>query len=140
MTISFTVLGEPVAQGRPRAGKTRRGKTVLYDPEKSKDFKQYVGLIASQHAPSKLLEGPLYVQVKVYKPLLKSFSKKRTAEAEAGLYRPVTKPDVDNYAKGIKDALNKVIWNDDSQVVEFTISKWYSSKPRVEVEISKVEI
>ncbi|QAS52828.1 RusA family crossover junction endodeoxyribonuclease [Halobacillus litoralis] len=138
--IQFTVLGEPVAQGRPRSGRTSRGKTVLYDPKKSKDFKQYVGLVASQHAPSDLLEGPLNVRVKVYKPLLKSFSKKRTAEAEAGLYRPVTKPDVDNYAKGIKDALNKVIWNDDSQVVEFTISKWYSSKPRVEVEISEVSI
>ncbi|UOQ43375.1 RusA family crossover junction endodeoxyribonuclease [Halobacillus salinarum] len=137
--IEFTVLGEPVAQGRPRAGKTRKGKTVLYDPQKSRDFKQYVGLVASQHAPSELLEGPLNVKVKVYKPMLKRFSKKRTQEAESGLYRPLTKPDVDNYAKGIKDALNKVIWNDDSQVVEFTISKWYSSKPRIEVEVSELE-
>ncbi|ELK47205.1 RusA family crossover junction endodeoxyribonuclease [Halobacillus sp. BAB-2008] len=136
--IQFTVLGEPVAQGRPRAGKSKNGKTVLYDPPKSKGFKQYVGLVASQHAPSELLEGPLSVKVKVYKPSLKSSSKKRTAEAEAGLFRPVTKPDVDNYVKGIKDALNKVIWNDDSQVVELTVSKWYSAKPRVEVQIMEL--
>ncbi|RWZ59871.1 RusA family crossover junction endodeoxyribonuclease [Halobacillus fulvus] len=136
--IQFTVLGDPVAQGRPRVGKTKRGKTVLYDPQKSKDFKQFVGLVASQYAPAELLEGPLNVRLKVYKPLLKSFSKKRTREAEAGLYRPVTKPDVDNYAKGIKDALNNVIWKDDSQVVELTISKWYSAKPRVEVEITSL--
>ncbi|WP_163526640.1 RusA family crossover junction endodeoxyribonuclease [Halobacillus ihumii] len=139
MDINFTVLGETVAQGRPRAGKSPTGKTILYDPKKSKDFKRYVQLVASQHAPNNLLEGPLVVRVKVYKPLLKSFSKKRTNEAEAGLYRPITKPDVDNYVKGIKDALNKVIWKDDSQVVDLTISKWYSEKPRVEIEISEVE-
>ncbi|WP_181350501.1 RusA family crossover junction endodeoxyribonuclease [Thalassobacillus sp. CUG 92003] len=136
--IQFTVLGEAVAQGRPRAGKTKRGRTVLYDPQKSKDFKHYVGLVASQHAPQNLLEGPLVVKVKVYKPLLKSFSKKRTQEAEAGLYRPTTKPDVDNYAKGIKDALNKVVWHDDSQVVEFSISKYYSATPRMEIEVDQV--
>ncbi|WP_079480588.1 RusA family crossover junction endodeoxyribonuclease [Halobacillus salinus] len=138
MTINFTVLGEPVAQGRPRAGRAKRGKTVMYDPKKSKEFKKYVGLVASQHAPSELLEGPLRVKVKVYKPLLKSFSKKQIADAEAGLFRPVTKPDIDNYAKGIKDALNNVIWNDDSQVVELSVSKWYSAKPRVEVEVNEL--
>ncbi|WP_074733214.1 RusA family crossover junction endodeoxyribonuclease [Halobacillus karajensis] len=31
-----------------------------------------------------------------------------------------------------------MIWNDDSQLVEFTISQWYSSKPRIEVEIIEV--
>ncbi len=39
--IEFTVYGEPVAQGRPRAS-TRGGFVKMYDAKKSKDFKQYV--------------------------------------------------------------------------------------------------
>ncbi len=70
--IKFTVLGEPVVQGRPRAG-IRNGKISMRDPMKSRNFKQYVGLVASQYAPEKLLEGPLQLEVKVYKPSLKSF-------------------------------------------------------------------
>ncbi|WLR50054.1 RusA family crossover junction endodeoxyribonuclease [Bacillus tianshenii] len=136
--ITFTVYGEPVAQGRPRAS-TINGRVRMYDPKKSKDFKTYVQLVASQHAPRKLLEGPLYLHVKVYKPSLKSFSKKKKAAAERGELRPVTKPDVDNYVKGIKDACNKVIWKDDSQVVELQVSKWYSEKPRVEILVKPLE-
>ena len=137
--IQFTVLGDPQAQGRPRAGKTRRGKTVVYDPSKSRDYKQYVQLVASQHAPEIPLEGSLSVYIKVYRPIPKSFSKKRTAEAEAGIFRPTTKPDNTNYAKGIEDALNGVIYKDDSMIVDLRVSKFYSSKPRIEVEIREVD-
>ncbi|CAI6221600.1 MULTISPECIES: RusA family crossover junction endodeoxyribonuclease [Bacillus subtilis group] len=132
--ISFTIYGEPVAQGRPRAT-TLNGMTRLYDPKKSRDFKQYVKLAASDYRPAKLLEGPLELSVKVYKSTLKSFSKKKTAEAEQGLLRPSKKPDVDNYIKGIKDGLNKVIWHDDSQIVDLHVSKFYSQKPRIEIQV-----
>ncbi|MGM0964700.1 MAG: RusA family crossover junction endodeoxyribonuclease [Bacillota bacterium] len=134
MKIAFTIYAEPVAQGRPRAAH-RNGMTRLYDPKKSRDFKSYVKLSASDHRPEQLLTGPLELRVKVYKSLLKSFSKKKAAEAERGELRPAKKPDVDNYIKGIKDGLNKVIWQDDSQIVDLHVSKFYSSTPRIEVEV-----
>lgn len=136
--IEFTIYGEPVAQGRPRFS-SHGGFTRAYDPKKSKDFKNYVKLVASEFAPQKLLEGPLLLEVKVYKPSLKSFSKKKAAAAERGELRPVTKPDVDNYVKGIKDGLNQVIWKDDSQIVSLLVQKFYSEKPRVEVKVSCIE-
>ncbi|WP_117017103.1 RusA family crossover junction endodeoxyribonuclease [Aeribacillus pallidus] len=135
--IQFTVYGEPVAQGRPRAT-TINGHIRMYDPKKSSDFKNYVRLVASEHRPDKLLEGPISLTVKVYKKSLKSFSKKKIAAAEAGELRPTSKPDVDNYAKSIKDALKNVIWKDDSQVVDLHISKWYSETPRVEIAIKEL--
>ncbi|MED4628052.1 RusA family crossover junction endodeoxyribonuclease [Bacillus pumilus] len=138
MKIAFTVYGEPVAQGRPRATHMN-GMTRLYDPKKSRDFKQYVKLAASDHRPDQLLTGPLELRVKVYKSTLKSFSKKKAAEAERGELRPAKKPDVDNYIKGIKDGLNKVIWQDDSQIVDLHVSKFYSSSPRIEVEVSTLK-
>lgn len=135
--IEFTVLGEPVAQGRPRAT-TINGNVRMYDPTKSRNFKEYVKLTAAQHAPPELLQGPLKMRVIVYRPSLKSFSKKKAAEAESGLLRPITKPDVDNYVKGIKDACTKVLWHDDSQIVDLSVSKYYSEKPRVEVRVEEV--
>jgi Holliday junction resolvase RusA-like endonuclease len=137
--IEFTVYGEPVAQGRPRAS-TRGGFVKMYDPQKSKDFKQYVKLVASEYKPDQLLSGPLELNVKVFKPTLKSFSKKKKIEAEQGILRPISKPDVDNYVKGIKDALNKVIWNDDSQIVDLHVSKFYSETPRIEVAVQMLEV
>jgi Holliday junction resolvase RusA-like endonuclease len=136
--IQFTVYGEPVAQGRPRAT-TINGHIRMYDPKKSSDFKNYVRLVASEHRPDKLLEGPISLTVKVYKKTLKSFSKKKIAAAESGQLRPTSKPDVDNYVKGVKDALKNVIWKDDSQVVDLHISKWYSETPRIEVTIVPLE-
>jgi Holliday junction resolvase RusA-like endonuclease len=40
----------------------------------------------------------------------------------------------------VKDALNSVIWKDDSQVVDLVVSKWYSETPRVEVTIIPLEV
>ncbi|MGG6437400.1 RusA family crossover junction endodeoxyribonuclease [Saccharococcus caldoxylosilyticus] len=136
--IRFTVYGEPVAQGRPRATMIN-GHIRMYDPKKSSDFKNYVRLVAADYRPDKLLEGPILVTVKVYKKIPKSFSKKKKAAAEVGQLRPTSKPDVDNYAKSIKDALKNVIWKDDSQVVDLHISKWYSETPRVEITIVPLE-
>ena len=135
--IKFTVYGEPVAQGRPRAS-TVNGHVRMYDPKKSRDYKHYVRLAASQHKPKELLTGPLKMKVQVFRPTLKSFSKKKKKQAEEGTLRPTTKPDVDNYVKAIKDALNSVIWKDDSQVVDLQVSKFYSENPRIEVEIDEV--
>jgi len=48
--IRFTVYGEPVAQGRPRATNIN-GHIRMYDPKKSRDFKDYVRLVASENRP-----------------------------------------------------------------------------------------
>ncbi|QKE74751.1 RusA family crossover junction endodeoxyribonuclease [Arthrobacter citreus] len=135
--INFTIYGEPVAQGRPKFS-TFGGNVRAYDPKKSKEFKEYCKLAAADHRPEQLLEGPLKLEVKVYKSILKSFSKKKAIEAEQGILRPTTKPDVDNYVKGVKDALKSIIWKDDNQVVELTVSKWYSNSPRIEVTINQL--
>lgn len=136
--IKFIVYGEPVAQGRPRAT-TVNSHVRMYDPKKSRDYKHYIRLVASEHKPKELLQGPLSMKVKVYRPSLKSFSKKKAKMAENGELRPITKPDVDNYVKGVKDALKSVIWKDDSQVVDLHVSKWYSENPRIEIEINELE-
>lgn len=111
----------------------------MYDPKKSRDYKDYVKLAASEHAPKELLDGPLVMKVHIFRPIPKAFSKKKALQAEQGLLRPTTKPDVDNYLKGIKDALKNVIWKDDSQIVDVHTAKFYSNRPRVEVSVSEFQ-
>ncbi|ULH21278.1 RusA family crossover junction endodeoxyribonuclease [Bacillus velezensis] len=138
-SIQFIVYGEPVAQGRPR-GSVINGKVKMRDPLKSKNFKQYVALVASQYRPKQVITGPVAMDVRVFRPMPKavSGSKRKKENAERGLLRPVTKPDVDNYVKGVKDALNHLIYKDDSQVVDLKVSKFYSEEPRVEVMIMEI--
>ena len=82
---------------------------------------------------------PILVDLKVYKPMLKSFSKAKRLKANKGDLRPTTKADADNYAKGILDSLNGLFWHDDGQIVDLHIGKYYSEKPRIEMEIKEVD-
>ena len=134
--IKFTVYGEPVAQGRPRFA--RMGNTVkTYDPEKSANYKEIVRAEALKFRPEKPLTGPISLVVLVYRSIPKSFPKKRTIQAQEGYIRPITRPDIDNIVKGVKDSLKGVIWKDDSQVVTLTAKKYYSDVPRIEVVIGE---
>ena len=49
------------------------------------------------------------------------------------------KPDVDNIAKAVLDALNGVIWVDDKQVVELTVKKYYGTSNEIQIEIEDKE-
>ena len=135
--IQFTVYGEPVAQGRPRFT-TAGGFVRAYDPKKSRDYKDYVRLVAVEKAPKEPIDGPVSLTIRVFRPIPKSFSKKKAELAENGSLRPTTKPDADNFLKSIKDALKGIIWRDDSQVVDVYVGKWYSSRPRIEIEIQEI--
>ncbi|GGH17128.1 RusA family crossover junction endodeoxyribonuclease [Paenibacillus segetis] len=137
--IQFTVYGEPVAQGRPRAS-TQGGFVKLYDPAKSRDYKDYVRLAAVEHAPAALIEGPIGMALTVYRSMPKYLSKypKKASAAERGEILPTSKPDTDNYLKGVKDALKGVIWKDDSQVVDVFARKRYSARPRIEIKIKEL--
>ena len=54
----------------------------------------------------------------------------------AGYEKPCKKPDIDNIAKVVLDALNDVAYGDDTQVVSLCMAKKYAESPRVEVEIT----
>lgn len=119
---------------RPRA--TRSGKGIrLYDPKKTTDYKMLVNIKAKEQWRSGPLEGALEVKLDIYMQIPKRTSKKRTIMKEQGAIRPTVKPDIDNYTKGILDALNGVTWKDDSQIVNLIANKYYSENPRVEIEV-----
>ena len=55
-----------------------------------------------------------------------------------GEIKPVVKPDVDNVAKSILDALNGIIYLDDKQIIELDIEKIYAETSWTEVKIKEI--
>ena len=68
-----------------------------------------------------------------------SASKIKRAAMAKGEIRPMKKPDWDNVGKVVSDALNKLAYRDDTQIVECTVQKYYSDRPRITVKIGPAE-
>lgn len=133
--LTFEIPGVIQPQERPRF--SRHGKKVItHDAPKSKNFKDFVKLVAWQNKPSELITEPIKLQADIYlMPPKKYHTGPKRALIASGELLPTTKPDLDNLIKGIKDGCNKVIWHDDSQIVEMNVRKFYSEQPRAEVTI-----
>lgn len=132
MIIKFFVHGLPKAQPRPRAC-VRGNHASVYDAGTANDWKYSVARTARENAPEKPFSGPVALFITIYLPRPKSHfhtGKKRGGELrrDAPIYC-TTKPDVDNYAKAIMDALTDsgVVWMDDAQVVDVNVRKLYAS-------------
>ena len=133
--IAFTIPGVTVAKGRARTLKSGR----YYTPTKTANYAArvaHIGKLAMGDAP--LLDGPLALSLVVHLPISASWSRAKRESALKGTIWPVSRPDVDNYAKNILDALNGVVWHDDSAVVALSCTKVYSDDPRAVVRVVPV--
>ena len=135
--ISFTVPGEAKPQGRPRT-RVIGGHAAIYDDPKSRSYKGLIQLHAIEEMKAQGIEWPLApsplgftVALVVKRRIPKSFSKKKAKLALDGDIRPQVKPDLDNVAKAFLDALTGVIWHDDTEVVDLSISRIYAESDSV---------
>ncbi len=134
--IEFTIPGEPVPKGRPKFT-TIGGRPKAYTPAKTREYEKLVqGKFLETH--SEALQGPLRVEITLCLKIPKGTSKKAIQAMLEGKTRHMKKPDVDNVAKCILDALNKLAYNDDGQICELEVKKWYSNFPRAEGKIFEI--
>ena len=70
-----------------------------------------------------------------YFPIPKSMSKTEQLRAEMKLVNHLSKPDWDNLGKTYSDMIQNIIIMDDSLIIDSTVRKFYSSKPRIELVI-----
>jgi Holliday junction resolvase RusA-like endonuclease len=131
--IKLTIPGSPCAKQRPKFG---NGRT--YTPDKTVNYEALVKQLYIVEHHGKQLEGALQLTVKAYFQIPKSESKKKKLDMYECRIRPTKRPDWDNVGKIISDALNGLAYHDDSQIVTATVEKWYSTEPRVEVEIQEM--
>lgn len=97
--LSFSVPGDAVPKGRPRFGKGR-----IYTPPRTAAFERKVALYAKK-AKATIHAGPLSLTIQFF----------------LSTHRVV---DLDNLLKACMDALNGVVWIDDSQIEHFTVTKY----------------
>lgn len=136
MTITFTVLGEPVGKARQRV--TRFGTytpqaTVLYENLIKTEYRRQ----CNDHRFDD--KQPLRMEVRAEYLIPASASKVKKAAMQRGKIRPMKKPDWDNVGKVVSDALNKLAYRDDTQIVDCVVRKFYSDRPRIIVKIGHAE-
>jgi len=121
--IHAEIPGQPVAQGRPRAFKTRAGRIRTHDPEKSRMWKAEVraalALAMREAGRSELLAGPVRCRIRSTLLCPRSHYRKRPV----GRRWHTHTPDIENLAKAILDASSGVVWIDDGQVCVLELQK-----------------
>lgn len=127
----FEVPGAPQGKARPRV--TKNG---TFTPKKTKDYEQLVkNCYLSKNEYNGNFKDPIQVEIIAYFGVPKSTSKANVNKMLSHELLPTKKPDTDNIAKAILDSLNGIAFHDDSQVFNLTVTKLYSTFPRVEVKI-----
>lgn len=131
--ILIRLDGEPRGKGRPRFG---RGRT--YTDATTRRYEEHLGNQATiAMIGRELLTGPLRVKVYAEFPIPASWPKwKRTAATARAVYH-TGRPDTDNLVKVI-DALNGIVWRDDSQVAHVTAWKRYGPEPHLSIIVSEL--
>ena len=137
LELQTTIRGNPVAKGSPRMTKSGRA----YPHAKSA---KYIGNVSEQLAAlwdlRESLDCAIHLEITVVvqRPL-----RLRRKKDPCGRVLCTKKPDIDNYAKSILDAVTKsCVWVDDAQVCGLSMRKFYAGKtedPCVELEIWRAE-
>ena len=120
--LTYTIPGEPVAKGRPRFSR-RSGRA--YTPPKTANWATMAGwYMREQGLPSTPLDGPLRVEI------VATFARPKSRMSKAGAHGPVhhtVKPDADNLAKLVLDAMQSVgVITDDKIVCELQVVKLWA--------------
>lgn len=119
--ITMFIPVEPVAKGRPRF--TRRG--FVYTPKVTRVYEQAIKnfLLQIDRPYSSVIDKPLRICLHFF------IRKPKSVKREY----PSIRPDVDNYAKAVLDAMNGIVFKDDGQIISLTVSKAYHTTPGTDV-------
>ena len=139
--LQFTIPGNPPVAKRPRASRIRSksGDVVgirmhAEDAGDQRTMRSEILLrLPQDHIP---FAGEVELHLDIYRPMLASWPPYKQLLAELGYVRADRKPDWDNHAKLVTDAMRGVVFVDDSLVVLGSVTLRYSQRPRLEVTVS----
>ena len=140
--LSLFIPGLPVAQ--PRQRHTRTGHNYTPSTHPVQGFKYAIAnavrvLIETRHETLPWSSGPIYLIYKLLFPRPRALQWKK--KPQLPLYH-TQRPDLDNVAKAIKDALTGIVWVDDAQVALLSGCKWIcgdEETPGVQLWISQLQ-
>lgn len=140
--VVITLPGAPFGKGDPKS-RIIQPKTggpafaIHYKDSKTRNYEAMLRYAAEQAMKDRPpFDCALQVMIRAYYPIPQSWSQKKQTEAQQGLIRPTVKPDANNVSKSC-DGLNGVVWRDDAIIVDEFVRKYYSTNPRLEIEVSR---
>ena len=123
-TVHINIPGRAIGKARPKF--SRQGNFVkTYTPEKTVNYENFVKMCWMNSGAEKL-KGNIIAVIVARFLIPQSYSKKKRRELNEK-YCP-KKPDCDNIAKSILDALNGIAYDDDSQIIDLSVTKLYSAE------------
>ena len=132
-TLTFTVPGAAIGKARPRF--TRAGGFPrAFTPPETVRRENLIALFYRQAAPDlPPFDGPVTLAIEARYIMPQSWSQKKRNDMRG---KGATKrPDFDNLAKIVGDALNKIAWVDDSQIVKARVAKAWADMDGMDVTI-----
>lgn len=141
-TAYFVIDGKPQGKARARTFyNPKLGRVQSMTPENTVLYENQIKAEYNAQANVKWLnKEPLAMYITAYYPIPKSTTKKDRQLICSGKLYPTKKPDADNVAKVICDALNGVAYGDDTQIIKLSILKAYTEEqPRVQVFIEEIK-
>lgn len=142
MILIFNILALPKQSVRQGINK-HTGEVVFYQNSKYGKYNRELIKQAKEHLPIGFIpfSGPLEAHVTYVFPPLKGMSKKDKEYLEqGGFILKDTKPDVtDNLNKGLFDAMEKLLYENDSRIALFHSRKVYGKEPKIILKIEKIQ-
>jgi len=137
-TLAFTVHGTPAPAGSKKAVPMGKRWGVIDDSKKSRPWKNLVAQHAGDAmAGRELLQGPLHLVLRFYVRRPKAHFGASGAIRPAAPRWPAQKPDATKLLRAVEDAMQGVVYRNDSQVVaQFVTKEW--GPERVEVEVREL--
>ena len=123
--MEFYVYGDPQGKARPRFSQK---SGTAYTPKKTREYEKKIRKafldVGGEPLPA---DCAVAVFVEAYFSIPKSYPKAKREACRANIRRPMKKPDGDNILKAVLDALNGAAYEDDRQVVDEAIHKYYTT-------------
>jgi len=135
----LVVPGQPIGKARARTVKAGN-KFISFTPKNTRCYEATIRQFFAALYPAAVpFAGPVYITANVYVQLPNSRDKKKDKEKiDADKLRATGRPDTDNCLKSFTDALAGLAYRNDSQVVTIHVEKFYSRRPRAEIEVGEV--
>lgn len=138
--VYFVVDGKVQPKQRPKVYRNKyTGQVHAMTPRKTVEYEEKVRCAYLEECGRTKFEGAIQMVVNVYVRIPSGTSKKNFNAMVSGEIRPTKKNgDVDNLFKAISDSLNGIAYDDDSQIVEAIIRKFYAPFDKAEITIREV--
>lgn len=136
--VNVSVTGIPKGQPRPKAF-ARGGHAGVYDPGTANEWKASIAEAFKPHHGLSLNQ-PLSVHIVLFIPRPKGHFTPKGALTKSAPIHHTAKPDLDNAAKAILDAMTDFqFWKDDSCCINLGIRKcWCTQAPGAHITITPV--